>query len=277
MKCPTPITIKNPSRLERGYVHVPCGKCNICLKNRSLEWSVRLQVELKHAESAFFLTLTYSDECIPRNVVNGNYTLLKSDVQKFLKRLRNRNDSAGMELQLRYYLVGEYGDNTRRPHYHIIVFNLSPKLLKYLEQIWTRGHVHIGNVETSSIMYVTNYILKLSETPDGSLEKFSLMSKRPAIGHQYLEKKTIHSERKWNYFPKKDGVKGRLPRYYKDKFFSKAERKKFHNDFMEKKLLKDSEKESSVPNYFAIQRDNLESILQKENSANKFRNSKRVI
>jgi len=48
-------------------------------------------------------------------------SLIKRDVQLFIKRLRKEQDSRGSS-KIKYYLVGEYGDLTKRPHYHAAIF-----------------------------------------------------------------------------------------------------------------------------------------------------------
>ena len=120
---------------------VPCGKCNFCLESRRAEWSFRLRQELKVSTSAHFLTLTYEDQKLPRTA-DGLGTLLKSDLQKFFKRLRKESVN-----KLRYYAVGEYGTNTERPHYHALLFNCENKVLEEtLVTVWSLGQVQIGTV-----------------------------------------------------------------------------------------------------------------------------------
>ena len=59
------------------------------------------------------LNLTYNDDWIPEH---GQ--LVKDDLQRFFKRMRK----AGFKF--RYVASGEYGDKTRRPHFHIALFGL---------------------------------------------------------------------------------------------------------------------------------------------------------
>src|SRR5690625_7067719 len=83
MQCPSPISIKDPNGQHSWQrIQVPCGKCGACKHNRRADWSFRLQQELRDAESALFLTLTYSDENLPVTE-NGEITLRKKDTQLF--------------------------------------------------------------------------------------------------------------------------------------------------------------------------------------------------
>lgn len=151
MRCIHPLSLV----LDGKRQFVPCGKCNFCLEARRASWSFRLQQELKHSTTSYFLTLTYDDSNLPRNSA-GHAQLSKRDVQLFKKRLR-KEQSALSNDRLRYYTVGEYGTNTQRPHYHSIMFNLVPALADRLEKIWQMGMVYVGTVTPASIHYVAKY------------------------------------------------------------------------------------------------------------------------
>jgi hypothetical protein len=178
-----------------------------------------MEVELKQAKNAHFVTLTYSDE----NLVYGfeGYPVLnKNDLQLFIKRMRKK------QLQkLRYYAIGEYGSITKRPHYHMIVFNLDKtdrELLVWLSETWGKGQVHRGTVTSESISYCTKYMVQKAE--DFEVKNFALMSK--GIGRQYIDKlKKWHDEdEQRNYAVKEGGKKTRLPRYFRDKIYSQAQK-----------------------------------------------------
>lgn len=104
MRCIAPI------RLQTGQF-VPCGKCNFCLAARRADWSFRIRKELKVAESAAFITLTYSDYHMPLTD-DGLGQLCKYDLQCFFKRLRKEQSKKLLHEDypsIRYYAVGEYG------------------------------------------------------------------------------------------------------------------------------------------------------------------------
>ena len=58
-------------------------------------------------EKSCMLNLTYDDDHLPEH---GQ--LWKDDLQRFFKRLRKK-------FKFRYVASGEYGEKTRRPHFHI--------------------------------------------------------------------------------------------------------------------------------------------------------------
>ena len=128
MHCINPVTLNRYEHrralkivTEQGMT-VPCGKCIACRKAKAREWTLRMLHELDTSRDATFLTLTYDDDSLHVSPNTGFASLCKRDLQLFFKRLRR----ALPGLPLRYFSVGEYGDNTLRPHYHAIMYNLSP-------------------------------------------------------------------------------------------------------------------------------------------------------
>ncbi len=238
---------------------VPCGKCYPCLQNRRNEWTFRLEQEMKVSTSAWFLTLTYEDNNLPlyniktekittfgqlsRMVkeieeLDFNYrgTLVKKDYQQFMKKLRWHTDKWYKEIgdlaeihglkkrPVKYYAVGEYGAKTERPHYHAIIFNVPISIIKKLDNIWEKGFVKAGDVNTASIHYVTKYVINPDHKRVNQQNEFALISR--GIGYSYIEaNKKWHRENENYYVINKSGGKQKMPRYYKDKTFSKHQQK----------------------------------------------------
>lgn len=86
--------------------------------------------------------------------------LVKSDLQKFFKRLRINRSRLNRENTVSYYANGEYGDSTDRPHYHAILFGVDLLEHQVIKDSWGLGHVHCGVAEADSIRYVAQYIDK---------------------------------------------------------------------------------------------------------------------
>lgn len=229
MQCLEPISICNPKGLSAAdRITVPCGKCAACLQNRRGEWTTRLKIELEDATSAFFITLTYNEDHVTYG--DGGPTLVKSDLQKFLKRLRKFIEP----YKIRYYAVGEYGTTTNRPHYHIILFNLPVDKIDNVRKAWSDkqgqeiGHIDVGTVTGGSIHYVTKYHINKNISPDGVQPSFCLMSRQPAIGYRYVEKYGVNHRNRPDraYILERGGEKLRLPRIYKDKLYTSLQREK---------------------------------------------------
>lgn len=221
MRCISPITLKNPAKISAGlYMTVPCGKCGACKANRRAEWSFRLQEEMRASTNAFFITLTYSNENLKYNINSRLETLEKTDLQKFIKRLRYKNCNKWNN-KLRYYAVGEYGTTTLRPHYHAIIYNIHPSLIQSISDIWKLGHCQTVPANEATIHYVTKYHVNYDKKKKGREPEFANMSRRPGIGHSYIEK----GKGKWNrdhgrVYVMNNGFAQKMPTYYKKKIFN---------------------------------------------------------
>lgn len=159
-----------------------CRKCEGCRFAHSKEWAVKLfhEARMNFDGTSFnnsFITLTYNDDHIP---LYGSLDYA-DHWTNFLKRFRK----AIAPTQIRYFMVGEYGDLNLRPHYHAIIFGYSFPDRVYLsntdnsilyrssllESLWTvprgqpgagasRGYSSIGDVSFGSAAYVARYNMK---------------------------------------------------------------------------------------------------------------------
>lgn len=125
-----------------------------------------------HAVSCM-LNLTYDDAHLP---THGQ--LVKADLQKFFKRLRK----AGYKV--RYVASGEYGDASKRPHFHIALFGVDFSsdrrvfgrasggdrtfISDAVSRYWTLGNHVIGTLNFESAAYIARYILKKIKGPNAS-------------------------------------------------------------------------------------------------------------
>lgn len=165
----------------RGGVRFGCGQCVPCRINRRRPWTARIALEAMCHKESWFVTLTYDDKHLPEG---GN--LVPKHLQNFLKRLR-----FAVPEKIRFFAVGEYGDKSWRPHYHLVIFGLRDPLS--CVAAWRDrdgrpiGIVHIGTVTSASAGYVAGYtVKKMTSTADDRLKglhpEFARMSRRPAIG-----------------------------------------------------------------------------------------------
>jgi len=243
MDCFHPASVPRPNgRGPADRITIPCGKCIPCQKRYQSEWTFRLLEQQKCSGNSNFLTLTYDDNHLPWTEDQTNWDLCKSDLTLFLKRLRQdqfrwykrmsqakKIDFAQYQAnRIKYYAVGEYGEKTLRPHYHLLIFNLPRynsydqlELEIYIQKIWKNGRVHSGTVTEKSIQYVTGYILKKSHYREGQTPPFSHISN--GLGKSYLIHTDYHKKNKLFYSVNQDGKKVLLPRYLRDRIFSKEE------------------------------------------------------
>lgn len=197
---------------------VGCGKCFECCQQYSTMWSQRIMDEASLYKENCMITLTYAE-------TDG--TLCKRDVQLFIKRLRERIKPK----KIRYYLCGEYGGKGNRPHYHVIVFNYFPNdavfvkkdknnvvyySSKFIEDVWQKGFISVGNVTINTAKYCAKYLGKFDIRPH-QVKPFTLMSRRPGIGALCINGDMLIDG--CRYFK---GKKYYLPKYYIDKLESKG-------------------------------------------------------
>lgn len=145
-------------------------------------------------ETASFLTLTYSDENLPEGG-----SVHPPHLRDFLKRYRKRLDKP-----VRFFGVGEYGDKSERPHYHLAMFGddcsapgtdplhrLHPQRFErrvcHADLAWPFGNVHVGTLTYDSAQYIAGYTTKkmtgvMDERLHGRHPEFARMSLRPGIG-----------------------------------------------------------------------------------------------
>lgn len=166
---------------------------------------MRLILESYLHPSASFITLTYEPDNLPLNL-DGVPILCKRDVQLFMKRVRyefSTGDSVSRR-DIRFYFAGEYGPKGHLPHYHAILFGISPFELdaqwmyfagrsgpykpnycrsSKLYNLWRLGIVHVGECTPESIQYCAGYVTKkIARKGDGLEKEFQLMSRNPGIG-----------------------------------------------------------------------------------------------
>lgn len=150
-------------------------------------------LEAKEHVHNTFATLTYDDDHLP-----GLGSLDPQHLKLFMYRLRQ----AIKPHKIRFYAVGEYGDDTERPHYHVAFFGLPncarnrtlfrPNRIccencQRIGQHWPLGNVYLGELNSTTAAYIAGYVTKkLTGKDDVRLEgrhpEFARMSNRPGIG-----------------------------------------------------------------------------------------------
>lgn len=197
-----------------GSILVPCRKCRGCLLDKSKEWATRLVLEnyTTAEDCSYFITLTYRDDDLVTykpTSANGALSLSREHIKKFLKDFRRQvSYHYNVDSGVRYFIAGEYGSTTFRPHYHLILFGFKFDDLEcigtnfrgeeyfrspFLEKVWNRGFVCIAKVTYESCAYVARYTLKKADNLDrehwlsiGVEPEFQLQSTHPGLGLNYF-------------------------------------------------------------------------------------------
>lgn len=226
------------------YIQIPCGHCIGCRLDKSRDWANRCMLEAKYHEKMCFLTLTYDDDHLPpqklkiarlrsnprvtgilphitdKKLLNREicrfmthstrHSLVKKDLQDFMKRLRRDFEYHDGITGIRFFACGEYGSKTFRPHFHVLLYGVDfaedRRLYKAnfqgdnlynserLSKLWTFGHAVVADLTWNTCAYVARYVVK-KQYGEGSKiyeqenyePEFTVMSRRPGIGRKYYD------------------------------------------------------------------------------------------
>lgn len=225
---------------------LPCRKCVGCRLSKSREWANRAVMEQIYHQESWFLTLTYDDEHLPRSfpvdestgeILSVHGTLVKKHLQDFFKRLRFNSGQ-----KFRYFAAGEYGSQTYRPHYHVLLFGLRLNDLSvisrnfagqpyYVSDIiskcWSDGIHILGPVTWQSASYVARYTMKKAThgfdrsfyDAAAILPEYQSMSLKPGLGYQYyVDHPDIFNYDTFSVSTPQGGRKMTPPEYFKKLF-----------------------------------------------------------
>lgn len=190
---------RNSEHFDDDVVNVPCRRCIGCNQKTQREWAIRGFHEAQlHTEfwqnpdtkvctelpNSSVVTLTYDDEHLPED-----RALRHRDFQNFMKRLRIRRvrrwSRPGAPPPIRYFMAGEYGGRTHRPHYHAVIFGESfddsyleqsadgqvNRMSYELDELWSQpaypgapptkiGRATVDSFTFAGASYVAGYVAK---------------------------------------------------------------------------------------------------------------------
>lgn len=206
---------------------VPCGKCWQCRQQFRNEIVLRLKVELAtipYNTRAYFVTLTFDNRALYNH--RSNYRV---PVLRYLDVLRKRYG------YFRYYFISELGDENGRFHYHGILYGLPDIPYNVLTKCWPHGRSWYGWVTERTCGYITKYITK--QQFDTKLEYAPVYIRTKTLGCGFENRGLFYVRRYLTFFDKQqcfdgslpncvalpDGYTYSVPRYYRDKLFSKTE------------------------------------------------------
>lgn len=201
MKCKKLKNIYQPKTFSDRLVR--CGQCTPCRITRAGQWIVRIELHEQfkgYSDYTVFINLTYNDDYLPDELKREHAT-------GFIKRLKDRwKYHTGKTLQ--YFLVGEYGTRSGRPHYHAIVWGLPGCLVNKVEKkllgeqgcycstcrlvkdCWPLGFSYVGFMDKGCAKYLAKYLTKGWDRSrykelGGRQPEFS--SKSPNIGKPFTD------------------------------------------------------------------------------------------
>lgn len=181
----------NPYTTASGQAY-GCGQCLSCRINRRRIWAHRIKLECKEYKENAFVTLTYAQR-FPEDM-----SLRPKRLKRFTDLLNHRSKRL-LGSKMRYFAVGEYGDEGMRPHFHLVLFGypacerwptprLRPKYNKccahcdFIGDIWPEGRIQVEPMSDGLAHYIGGYVTKkLTDKSDlrlnGTYPEFARPSK----------------------------------------------------------------------------------------------------
>lgn len=191
----------NPQKIVNPYTNellvVPCRKCSACIASKNSRFATMCDLESECHDKTMFITLTYADNYVPLmdynhdtndfyEIENGEVLFnesfspryiqeikdkcnlhgylpynRKSDLQKFLKRLRYYA-AKRFNAKIRYFAVAEMGPVHFRPHFHLLLWSDSEKFLSkigyFVYKAWSFGLYDVQIAENGASSYVASYL-----------------------------------------------------------------------------------------------------------------------
>lgn len=223
MTCPNQITLRNKTTGE--WIAVPCNKkdCTPCNQRKidRIVMETDLYKKYDNVESLYTLLITYADEHLPRNPINGLPELNKKEIKTLQDNAKRFQRRAWKKLkvkteafnrmhptqqrkikpykEVKFEIAGEYAPDSKRPHYHGLMMNAMPELVEHLQYklnqnrqiqslspLWQKGTITARPVkgnEEAALRYIAKYITK-------------------AGSHQYTAKNNLQKE----FFSKPRGL-----------------------------------------------------------------------
>lgn len=126
------MSINSSSPFAPKELFIPCGNCTECRQVYRTGWRIRLQHDLQTYKDRGwkigFFTLTYNPASLPsipsHLVTNPNDIIACFDrvhVRSFIDNLRKWLWKHYKITNVRYLIASEYGEHTKRPHYHGLI------------------------------------------------------------------------------------------------------------------------------------------------------------
>lgn len=180
---------------KKQWTFIGCGKCETCILAKNRIYSKRINSQFKETKYNYLITLTFDNDKVQTLInkeskeymINNNLsissitTLSKIKIANIIKNWKNKfNRFYKKKINFNYFLCGEYGGNTHRAHYHIILMLdvPVPDLIKqpvkdehfkswiFESKQYSLYDIKIINSENASKVssYLTKYLTKQNDT-----------------------------------------------------------------------------------------------------------------
>lgn len=204
-------------KLIEGIV-VPCGRCHYCRLRKAYDRAKQAWCDAEYYKYQYFITITYDDDnltwmnyCTDDGTIEPIPILNRQEIVDFKETIRDRARKRGYQ-PIEYMLSGEYGSQTARPHYHMILLTDDPEIDLHLyqagrsrtgydmfgsttlDEIWDKGMIRLSRASVACMAYTARYTLKKSYKGDPDRDrKIALgypdefICSTPGIGSRYMQ------------------------------------------------------------------------------------------
>lgn len=216
LRCERPrcVPLKDAAgNLTGEEIAASCGRCRLCLQKRAWILSSRIQLEAREYALAdvSVVTLTYRNDALVMTAGDDpRPDLCPKHVRDWMQRYRIARKRQGWP-HCRYFLCGEYGSRSERPHYHVVLFGVPAcervegtraitrgarkgeadccATCTQLNESWGHGFVHCASAQGGDSLanYVSGYVQKRMHRADNFLlqgrhPEFARWSAKPPLG-----------------------------------------------------------------------------------------------
>lgn len=233
------------SDLRVTMVPIACGRCMECRKAEARKWQLRLIEDIRENKNGYMVTLTFSNESIKELVgeiekktegkVMGydmDNAIATMAMRRFNERWRKEHKKA-----VRHWTITELGHKgTENIHIHGIIWTDKPK--EEITKHWKYGYTWIGEyVSEKTVNYIVKYVHK--QDADHKEYKPKVLTSA-GIGNAYTKRQDAETNRykeggqTREYYRTRQGIKMKIPIYWRNKIYSEEEREKLWLEKLDK-------------------------------------------
>lgn len=281
--CLSPVGITRTIAGRKYTQHVPCGKCNECIKNKQNEYVIRSIEEAAKVGKVWFFTLTYNENHVPIKFdLDGEIidedpdtgevffadsaklkTLDRKDITAWKKRVRERLNKRRKKegkdrIKFSFLICGEYGPKTHRPHYHGLFMGLTKSEMQEFKRDW---ETHFGFTQFKSIntipvngkndveataRYVAKYICKMQDLEDELVISGKVEKPRKQVSAGY----GLPKEEKFNRMKDYHLCRDLFPDADLDRMYDVPQGMRLVREIIKRRRYKNNGKDYKLPNYY---------------------------
>lgn len=224
-------------------VPIKCGHCKECVKQKTREWQVRLNEEIRQNKNGRWMCLTFSNEEITklydefRTEDCQGYDLdnkvAKVAIRRWYERHRKKYGKT-----IRHWFITELGqNNTEHIHMHGFIWN--DKSNEEIEKLWKYGGIWWGEYVNEKTV---NYSIKYIHKKDKIHKTYrSVIITSAGIGKGYTEREdakrnAYKKDKTKETYKTRTGLTLSLPIYYRNKLYSEEERERLWIEKLDKQV-----------------------------------------